>query len=156
MAPGLSLRLVRDSGLSSFLQGEEKRGASAAFAQLQAALGTLGVEVAEQEALWRVLAGIYHLGAAGVCKGRGVPMGDGEEGSPWGSYAGPPLALPVSSLGYCPGELQRPRRGESAQRVAPPSWARLAKRLLASLELAGRGTVAKADGRRVQSLPGLS
>uniref|UniRef100_A0A670ZYB1 Myosin motor domain-containing protein n=1 Tax=Pseudonaja textilis TaxID=8673 RepID=A0A670ZYB1_PSETE len=56
------------AGLSSFLQGEEKREASAAFAQLQAALGTLGVEAAEQEALWRVLAGIYHLGAAGVCK----------------------------------------------------------------------------------------
>uniref|UniRef100_A0A8C5SXL0 Myosin XVIIIB n=1 Tax=Laticauda laticaudata TaxID=8630 RepID=A0A8C5SXL0_LATLA len=65
---GLDQRLVGDSGLSSFLQGEEKREASAAFAQLQAALGTLGVEAAEQEVLWRVLAGIYHLGAAGVCK----------------------------------------------------------------------------------------
>uniref|UniRef100_A0A8C6XLM2 Myosin XVIIIB n=1 Tax=Naja naja TaxID=35670 RepID=A0A8C6XLM2_NAJNA len=65
---GLDQRLLGDSGLSSFLQGEEKREASAAFAQLQAALGTLGVEAAEQEALWRVLAGIYHLGAAGVCK----------------------------------------------------------------------------------------
>ncbi|XP_026541266.1 unconventional myosin-XVIIIb [Notechis scutatus] len=55
-------------GIRASLKGEEKREASAAFAQLQAALGTLGVEAAEQEALWRVLAGIYHLGAAGVCK----------------------------------------------------------------------------------------
>ncbi|XP_060537758.1 unconventional myosin-XVIIIb-like isoform X3 [Pantherophis guttatus] len=55
-------------GIRASLKGEEKRGASDAFAQLQAALGTLGVEAAEQEALWRVLAGIYHLGAAGVCK----------------------------------------------------------------------------------------
>ncbi|XP_058014464.1 unconventional myosin-XVIIIb [Ahaetulla prasina] len=55
-------------GIRASLKGEEKQGASAAFAQLQAALGTLGVEAAEQEALWRVLAGIYHLGAAGVCK----------------------------------------------------------------------------------------
>ncbi|XP_013916652.1 PREDICTED: unconventional myosin-XVIIIb [Thamnophis sirtalis] len=55
-------------GIRASLKAEEKRGASAAFAQLQAALGTLGVEAAEQEALWRVLAGIYHLGAAGVCK----------------------------------------------------------------------------------------
>ncbi|XP_039218569.1 unconventional myosin-XVIIIb isoform X2 [Crotalus tigris] len=55
-------------GIRASLKGEEKREAVAAFAQLQAALGTLGVEAAEQEALWRVLAGIYHLGAAGVCK----------------------------------------------------------------------------------------
>ncbi|XP_070618119.1 LOW QUALITY PROTEIN: unconventional myosin-XVIIIb [Erythrolamprus reginae] len=55
-------------GITASLKGEEKRGASEAFAELQAALGTLGVEAAEQEALWRVLAGIYHLGAAGVCK----------------------------------------------------------------------------------------
>uniref|UniRef100_A0A8C5WZI4 Myosin XVIIIB n=1 Tax=Laticauda laticaudata TaxID=8630 RepID=A0A8C5WZI4_LATLA len=55
-------------GIRASLKGEEKREASAAFAQLQAALGTLGVEAAEQEVLWRVLAGIYHLGAAGVCK----------------------------------------------------------------------------------------
>ncbi|XP_015671254.1 unconventional myosin-XVIIIb [Protobothrops mucrosquamatus] len=55
-------------GIRASLKGEEKQEAVAAFAQLQAALGTLGVEAAEQEALWRVLAGIYHLGAAGVCK----------------------------------------------------------------------------------------
>ncbi|KAM3826243.1 unconventional myosin-XVIIIb [Vipera latastei] len=55
-------------GIRASLKGEEKQEAVAAFAQLQAALGTLGVEAAQQEALWRVLAGIYHLGAAGVCK----------------------------------------------------------------------------------------
>lgn len=158
MAPGPSPRLVGDSGLSSFLQGEEKRGASDAFAQLQAALGTLGVEAAEQEALWRVLAGIYHLGAAGVCKGTARKRW---QGAPWGSPLRnlrwpPPLALPVSSLGCCPGQLQRPRRCESAWRVASTSWARLVKRPLASLEPAGRGRAAKADGRRVQGLPGLS
>lgn len=57
----------------------------AAFAQLQAALGTLGVEAAQQEALWRVLAGIYHLGAAGVCKGTTGQRGQEPRG------AAPPL-----------------------------------------------------------------
>ncbi|XP_015744230.1 unconventional myosin-XVIIIb [Python bivittatus] len=55
-------------GIRPCLKGEEKREASAAFSQLQAALGTLGIVAAEQDALWRVLAGIYHLGAAGACK----------------------------------------------------------------------------------------
>ncbi|XP_063171538.1 unconventional myosin-XVIIIb [Candoia aspera] len=55
-------------GIRPCLNGEEKQEASAAFSQLRAALGTLGIVAAEQEALWRVLAGIYHLGAAGACK----------------------------------------------------------------------------------------
>ncbi|OPJ74921.1 unconventional myosin-XVIIIb isoform A [Patagioenas fasciata monilis] len=50
------------------LQPEEKQKASAAFAQLQAAMGTLGITAEEEAAVWRVLAGIYHLGAAGACK----------------------------------------------------------------------------------------
>ncbi|NWI49482.1 MY18B protein, partial [Calyptomena viridis] len=53
---------------SSLLQPEEKQRASLAFSQLRAALGTLGVTTEEQAAVWRVLAGIYHLGAAGACK----------------------------------------------------------------------------------------
>lgn len=34
-------------------------------------MGTLGITAEEQAAAWRVLAGIYHLGAAGACKGEG-------------------------------------------------------------------------------------
>ncbi|XP_014800322.1 PREDICTED: unconventional myosin-XVIIIb isoform X2 [Calidris pugnax] len=55
-------------GIKPFSKPEEKQKASAAFAQLQAAMGTLGITVEEQVAIWRVLAGIYHLGAAGACK----------------------------------------------------------------------------------------
>ncbi|NXV20057.1 MY18B protein, partial [Cepphus grylle] len=55
-------------GIKPFSKPEEKQKASAAFAQLQAAMGTLGITAEEQEAIWRILAGIYHLGAAGACK----------------------------------------------------------------------------------------
>ncbi|XP_063207045.1 unconventional myosin-XVIIIb isoform X1 [Chroicocephalus ridibundus] len=55
-------------GIRPFSKPEEKQKASAAFAQLQAAMGTLGITAEEQAAIWRVLAGIYHLGAAGACK----------------------------------------------------------------------------------------
>ena len=34
---------------------------------------TLGVSDGEQGAIWRVLAAIYHLGAAGACKGTCFP-----------------------------------------------------------------------------------
>lgn len=59
--------------VSFLLQPEEKQKASAAFSQLRAAMGTLGITAEEQAAVWRVLAGIYHLGAAGACKGTGGP-----------------------------------------------------------------------------------
>lgn len=36
-------------------------------------MGTLGITTEEQAAVWRILAGIYHLGAAGACKGEGNP-----------------------------------------------------------------------------------
>ncbi|KAJ7309890.1 hypothetical protein JRQ81_007966 [Phrynocephalus forsythii] len=55
-------------GIRPFLKAEEKQKASAAFSQLRVALGTLGITPGEQEAMWRVLAAIYHLGAAGGCK----------------------------------------------------------------------------------------
>nr|XP_009683079.1 PREDICTED: unconventional myosin-XVIIIb [Struthio camelus australis] len=55
-------------GIKPFAKPEEKQKASATFAQLQAAMGTLGITAEEQQAIWRVLAGIYHLGAAGACK----------------------------------------------------------------------------------------
>ncbi|KAM9219208.1 LOW QUALITY PROTEIN: unconventional myosin-XVIIIb [Leptosomus discolor] len=55
-------------GIKPFSKPEEKQKASAAFAQLRAAMGTLGITAEEQAAVWRVLAGIYHLGAAGACK----------------------------------------------------------------------------------------
>ncbi|NXA05510.1 MY18B protein, partial [Sapayoa aenigma] len=67
----LHLHQVAESncfGIKPFTKPEEKQRASLAFAQLRAALGTLGVTVEEQAAVWRVLAGIYHLGAAGACK----------------------------------------------------------------------------------------
>ncbi|NXS60980.1 MY18B protein, partial [Brachypteracias leptosomus] len=55
-------------GIKPFSKPEEKQKASVAFSQLQAAMGTLGITAEEQESVWRVLAGIYHLGAAGACK----------------------------------------------------------------------------------------
>ncbi|KAM8993321.1 unconventional myosin-XVIIIb [Ara ararauna] len=55
-------------GIKLFTKPEEKQKASAAFAQLRAAMGTLGITAEEQAAVWHVLAGIYHLGAAGACK----------------------------------------------------------------------------------------
>ncbi|NWZ24834.1 MY18B protein, partial [Asarcornis scutulata] len=67
----LHLHQVAESnsfGIKPFSKPEEKQRASAAFAQLQAAMGTLGITAEEQAAVWRVLAGIYHLGAAGACK----------------------------------------------------------------------------------------
>lgn len=50
-------------------QVEEKQRASVAFTKLLAAMETLGFSAGEQKAIWHVLAGIYHLGAAGACKG---------------------------------------------------------------------------------------
>ncbi|XP_037548617.1 unconventional myosin-XVIIIb isoform X2 [Nematolebias whitei] len=47
---------------------EEKQRASVAFTKLLAAMKTLDFSVGEQSAIWHVLAGIYHLGAAGACK----------------------------------------------------------------------------------------
>ncbi|XP_027508125.1 unconventional myosin-XVIIIb [Corapipo altera] len=55
-------------GIKPFTKPEEKQRASKAFAQLRAAMGTLGITTEEQAAVWRILAGIYHLGAAGACK----------------------------------------------------------------------------------------
>ncbi|XP_041666015.1 unconventional myosin-XVIIIb-like isoform X2 [Cheilinus undulatus] len=47
---------------------EEKQRASVAFTKLLTAMETLGFSSGEQKAIWHVLAGIYHLGAAGACK----------------------------------------------------------------------------------------
>ncbi|XP_074546417.1 unconventional myosin-XVIIIb [Halichoeres trimaculatus] len=47
---------------------EEKQRASVAFTKLLTAMETLGFSSSEQKAIWHVLAGIYHLGAAGACK----------------------------------------------------------------------------------------
>ncbi|XP_030073885.1 unconventional myosin-XVIIIb isoform X2 [Microcaecilia unicolor] len=55
-------------GIMPCLKPEEKQRASVAFDQLQAAMETLGFTENEQKAIWHVLAGIYHLGAAGTCK----------------------------------------------------------------------------------------
>ncbi|XP_078521685.1 unconventional myosin-XVIIIb [Lissotriton helveticus] len=55
-------------GIMPCIKPEEKQKASASFVQLQAAMETLGFAVSEQKAIWHVLAGIYHLGAAGACR----------------------------------------------------------------------------------------
>ncbi|NWZ94782.1 MY18B protein, partial [Nesospiza acunhae] len=67
----LHLHQVAESnsfGIKPFTKPEDKQRASLAFSQLRAAMGTLGITAEEQAAVWRVLAGIYHLGAAGACK----------------------------------------------------------------------------------------
>uniref|UniRef100_A0A8U8BZP0 Uncharacterized protein n=1 Tax=Geospiza parvula TaxID=87175 RepID=A0A8U8BZP0_GEOPR len=67
----LHLHQVAESnsfGIKPFTKPEDKQRASMAFSQLRAAMGTLGITAEEQAAVWRVLAGIYHLGAAGACK----------------------------------------------------------------------------------------
>uniref|UniRef100_A0A8C9LAS4 Myosin XVIIIB n=1 Tax=Pavo cristatus TaxID=9049 RepID=A0A8C9LAS4_PAVCR len=67
----LHLHQVAESnafGIKPFSKPEEKQKASAAFAKLQAAMDVLGITAEEQVAVWRVLAGIHHLGAAGACR----------------------------------------------------------------------------------------
>ncbi|KAM6166373.1 unconventional myosin-XVIIIb [Erethizon dorsatum] len=55
-------------GMGVWSKPEDKQKAAAAFAQLQGAMEMLGITEGEQRAIWRVLAAIYHLGAAGACK----------------------------------------------------------------------------------------
>ncbi|KAM9194078.1 unconventional myosin-XVIIIb [Dugong dugon] len=67
----LYLHQMADSssfGMGVWSKPEDKQKAAAAFAQLQGAMETLGISESEQKAIWRVLAAIYHLGAAGACK----------------------------------------------------------------------------------------
>lgn len=56
------------------LQVDEKQRAAVGFGKLLAAMNTLGFSSDEQKAIWRVLAGIYHLGVAGTCKGQGLTL----------------------------------------------------------------------------------
>ncbi|XP_048467705.1 unconventional myosin-XVIIIb-like [Rhincodon typus] len=68
----LHLHQMADShifGILPLAKGEERQRASSAFSRLQAAMETLGFTAQEQMAIWHVLAAIYHLGAAGACKG---------------------------------------------------------------------------------------
>ncbi|KAM5191668.1 unconventional myosin-XVIIIb [Mantella aurantiaca] len=55
-------------GIGPCVKPEEKQKATAAFVQLQSAMDILGFTVNEQKAIWHVIAGIYHLGAAGACR----------------------------------------------------------------------------------------
>ncbi|XP_014109148.1 PREDICTED: unconventional myosin-XVIIIb [Pseudopodoces humilis] len=67
----LHLHQVAESnsfGIKPFTKPEDKQRAAVAFSQLRAAMGTLGITAEEQAAVWRILAAIYHLGAAGACK----------------------------------------------------------------------------------------
>lgn len=51
------------------VQVDEKQRSSVGFGKLLAAMNALGFSADEQKAIWHVLAGIYHLGVAGACKG---------------------------------------------------------------------------------------
>lgn len=67
----LNLHQMADSsafGMGVWPQPEDKQKAGAAFSRLQGAMELLGISEDEQRAIWRVLAAIYHLGAAGACK----------------------------------------------------------------------------------------
>ncbi|XP_016064212.1 PREDICTED: unconventional myosin-XVIIIb [Miniopterus natalensis] len=67
----LYLHQMADSssfGMGTWSKPEDKQRAAAAFAQLRGAMETLGISEGEQRAIWRVLAAIYHLGAAGACR----------------------------------------------------------------------------------------
>ncbi|XP_061118612.1 unconventional myosin-XVIIIb-like isoform X2 [Conger conger] len=55
-------------GIYPLTKVEERQKASVAFAKLMVAMETLGFSANEQRAIWHVLAGIYHLGAAGACR----------------------------------------------------------------------------------------
>ncbi|XP_055461922.1 unconventional myosin-XVIIIb, partial [Psammomys obesus] len=55
-------------GMGVWSEPEDKQKAAAAFSQLRGAMELLGISESEQRAIWRVLAAIYHLGAAGACK----------------------------------------------------------------------------------------
>ncbi|XP_069850333.1 unconventional myosin-XVIIIb [Dipodomys merriami] len=55
-------------GMGDWSKPEDKQKAAAGFARLRAAMDALGISQGEQRAVWRVLAAIYHLGAAGACK----------------------------------------------------------------------------------------
>ncbi|KAG2470992.1 MY18B protein, partial [Polypterus senegalus] len=68
MLLGLSSELRCVSHVPFFPQAEEKQSTLAAFSKLLAAMETLGFTANEQNAIWHVLASIYHLGVAGVCK----------------------------------------------------------------------------------------
>lgn len=55
-------------GITCPTKVDEKQRAAVGFGKLLAAMNTLGFSADEQKAIWRVLAGIYHLGVAGTCK----------------------------------------------------------------------------------------
>ncbi|XP_076842626.1 unconventional myosin-XVIIIb isoform X2 [Brachyhypopomus gauderio] len=79
MLAGLSLEMRSDLqlhqlpetnsfGITCPTKVDEKQRATVDFGRLLAAMNTLGFSADEQRAIWHVLAGIYHLGIAGVCK----------------------------------------------------------------------------------------
>ncbi|XP_028621359.1 unconventional myosin-XVIIIb [Grammomys surdaster] len=55
-------------GMGLWSKPEDKQKAATAFSRLRGAMELLGISESEQQAIWRVLAAIYHLGAAGACK----------------------------------------------------------------------------------------
>ncbi|XP_049325011.1 unconventional myosin-XVIIIb-like [Astyanax mexicanus] len=55
-------------GITCPTKVDEKQRALVEFGRLLVAMNALGFSADEQRAIWHVLAGIYHLGVAGVCK----------------------------------------------------------------------------------------
>ncbi|XP_072515670.1 unconventional myosin-XVIIIb-like [Salminus brasiliensis] len=55
-------------GITCPVKVDEKQRATVDFGRLLVAMNTLEFSADEQRAIWHVLAGIYHLGVAGVCK----------------------------------------------------------------------------------------
>lgn len=51
-------------------QSEDRQKAGIAWARIRAAMDVLSVSPEEQSAIWSVLAAIYHLGTAGVARGK--------------------------------------------------------------------------------------
>ncbi|XP_066507177.1 unconventional myosin-XVIIIb-like [Hoplias malabaricus] len=71
MRTELQLHQLQESnsfGITCPVKVDEKQRATVDFGRLLVAMNTLGFLADEQRAIWHVLAGIYHLGVAGVCK----------------------------------------------------------------------------------------
>uniref|UniRef100_A0A8C4TF98 Myosin XVIIIB n=1 Tax=Erpetoichthys calabaricus TaxID=27687 RepID=A0A8C4TF98_ERPCA len=64
----LHLHHLGDQNMFGLSAPTKKQSTLAAFSKLLAAMETLGFTANEQNAIWHVLASIYHLSVAGVCK----------------------------------------------------------------------------------------
>ncbi|KFO23882.1 Putative POM121-like protein 1 [Fukomys damarensis] len=105
---------------------EDKQKDAAAFAHLQGAMGTLGITEGEQRAIWRVLAAICHLGAAGACKDSRGPYPDQEvspesAGAPCRQFSGPCSSSLSTELWLMEQQAQH-RRGTGGPGTPPSAF----------------------------------